>query len=505
LEGMVKQVWGKWQELPASRKLIIVVMAAASLLALAFFVPWLTREEYTPLFTELDPKNASAVVEKLKENGIPYRLAAEGTSILVPKSQVYDIRIQLAGEGVLTDTGLGFELFDKSKLGVTDFERRLDYQRALQEELRRTIVQLEEIERARVHLVLPERSVFVSEDRPASAAVTIKLKPLASLKPAQIEGIIYLVSSSVENLPPENVKVIDSSGVVLSDGVVTGGDRSPAWQKMTQEEIRRSFERDLERRIQDMLERILGPNRAVAMVTAELDFDAVEESVVEYGEGSILSQQESQEESTGGGGAQGPAGIEGNIGLPYYPETGQAGETYSRTDIITNYLVDQIERRVIQAPGRLTRLSTAVVVDGLLSNEETERITQIVQTAIGFDALRGDQISVVSMPFDARPEAIPEEMDREPEEGRFPWSWLAASLIGLALLLIVLLLLFRRGKAPQQEEIPAVETPVPVRQIVPELTEEEKIHKERQKKITDIAREKPEEAVQLLRTWLSEE
>src|SRR5690606_13245247 len=225
-------------------------MSLAVLVAGFFFWRELTKEEYAPLFTNLDPKTASAVVEVLEQNRIPYQLAAEGTSILVPKDRVYEIRIQLAGQGLLTNTGLGFELFDNTKLGVTEFERRIDYQRALEEELRRTIVQLGEIEQARVHLVLPEKSVFIKEERPASAAVTVALRPLAQLTKEQVRGIIYLVSASVENLPPENVKVINSKGVVLSDGVLDADSGTLTGLNLAQYEIKRALERDLEQRIQ---------------------------------------------------------------------------------------------------------------------------------------------------------------------------------------------------------------------------------------------------------------
>lgn len=502
----------KWRELPSSRKSIIAVMAAAILLA-SFFLIWeTTREEYSPLFTGLDPKTASAVVENLKQSGIRHRLEAEGTTIMVPKKQVYDIRIQLAGEGLLTNTGLGFELFDQSKLGVTEFERRLDYQRALQEELRRTIVQLREVEQARVHLVMPEKSVFIKEDRPASAAVTLTLKPLAKLNGEQIKGIIYLVSSSVDNLPPDNVKIIDQSGLVLSDGVLIADSESLAYQNSTQYEMRRALEKDLERRVENMLERVLGLDRVVAMVTADLNFDKRQETSVEYGEGSILSQQTSEEESQSSGGSQGVAGVEGNIGIPYYPGGGQGTETYSRNENITNYLVDQTERTTVQASGQIRRLSTAVVINGVFDAEQMDRIRAIIQTAVGYDFARGDQITVENMFFAGNPEPEIPIGETPPEEPfvRPLWQWIAVGAGALILLILLIFALRRRKKEETLEILPEtvanrVLEPIPLSKVIPEITIEERIRIEKQKKLADIVKEKPEDAVLLLRAWITDD
>lgn len=456
---------------------------------------------------------ASAVVEKLNQFGIPHRLEAEGTSITVPKKQVHDTRIQLAGEGLLTNSGLGFELFDSTKLGVTEFERRLDYQRALQEELRRTIAQMEEVEQARVHLVLPEKSVFIKEDRPASAAVTIALKPLAKLGPDQIRGIIYLVASSVENLPPENVKLIDNSGMVLSDGVLEADTGSFVHQNLAQYEMRRALEKDLEQRVQRMLERVLGLDQVVAMVTAELDFDQTEETSIEYGKDedgqATLSEQLTEEEREATTGMGGLVGVEGNMGAPYYPAGGgQGNEAYAKTDATTNYLVDQTERKTVQAPGQISRLSTAVVINGMLTAEETDQISAIVQTAVGFDPLRGDQITVEGMFFDMGPDftPIPDEVEEVPEP-RPLWQWIAMGAGAFIILLVLVLLVRRRRRAePPVEalESPPLE-PIPDSLVTPEISVEERVRIEKQKKIGEVVRERPEDAVLLLRAWLAEE
>lgn len=203
-----------------------------------------------------------------------------------------------------------------------------------------------------------------------------------------------------------------------------------------------------------------------------------------------------------------PAGIDSNIGIPYYPVGGQDTDTYSRTDTITNYMVDQTERRTVQAPGRITRLSTAVIINGMPNAEQIDRIRAIVETAVGFDPLRGDQITVEGMFFDEGPvlEPVPDDVEEPAPEPRPWWHWVLMGVGALILMAVMVILARRRRAARVEEEVPAppVEQ-IPTPKVVPELTLEEKVRVEKQKKITDIIREKPEDAVLLLRAWLSEE
>ncbi|MBC7324545.1 MAG: flagellar M-ring protein FliF, partial [Moorella sp. (in: Bacteria)] len=261
-----------WRGLTPGRRSAFIAVSLAAVVGGVFLLQWLLKPQYAPLFTSLQQRDAAAVVEKLKEMKVPYQLAAEGTTILVPKEQLYQVRLDLASAGVL-NSSQGFELFDQKKLGMTDFERNLDYQRALQGELQRTIVAMNEVEDARVHLVIPQPSVFLQEQQPPSAAVMLKLKPLAQLKPEQVRGIMELVAASVAGLKTENIRVIDVYGNVLSEGLA-GSETAPLSQKQQNlMELKRQYERDLEQRLQAMLTRILGPGKAVAMVTADLNFD----------------------------------------------------------------------------------------------------------------------------------------------------------------------------------------------------------------------------------------
>ncbi|MBC7105906.1 MAG: flagellar M-ring protein FliF, partial [Firmicutes bacterium] len=198
LRDLLARLGARWQTLAPGQKVLLVLGGAALLVTLFYLGNLAFAPRYVPLVTHLDPEGAAAVVDQLKAMKVPYRLADQGATVLVPEKQVYEARMKLASSGVLAGGGKGFELFDQTKLGVTDFAQQVDYQRALQEELRRTIVQLEEVDQARVHLVLPEKSVFVERQAQPSASVVLKLKPGHDLRAEQVRGIVSLVAGSVE-------------------------------------------------------------------------------------------------------------------------------------------------------------------------------------------------------------------------------------------------------------------------------------------------------------------
>lgn len=507
-----------WESLTGSQKSMYIVMAGAVIAAAIFFVQWMGRVNYAPLFTQLDPREASGVVEKLKELNVKYQLADQGGTVLVPEEKVYELRMQMVGSGMLVGGGVGFEIFDKSKLGMTDFERRMDYLRALQEELRRTIVQVEEVEQARVHLVLPEPSVFIKEDRPASASVTLKLSPLGRLSPEQVKAIVYLVASAVENLPPENVKIIDTRGNILSDTVAVGDNSAGlTQQRMAQQEMKRAFERDIERRVQGMLERIRGQGKVVVMVSADLDFDQREITRIEYDDqGVIRTEQVRQEEGTNTGGAVGQAGMESNI--ISYPAQGTQGESrFNKEETNRTFEIGQTQERTVYAPGRLKSLSTAVTVDGVLDAQTEARIRDLVAAATGYQysddpSGRRDQITVMSMAFDNSQAAEAkkemeafEEARRKEERIRRYVAW---GLQGLGTIMgfVVLLMIIRRIGSARSMVAVTLDEPIPVTQYMPPpLPPEEVQRREKQEKAKDIARQKPEEAAQLVKTWMAED
>ncbi len=493
-----------------------VFLVAAVLAAGLLFQHYAGRVNYAPLFTNMDARQAAGVVDKLKEMNVKYQLADQGSTVMVPREQVYDLRLQMAGSGMLVGSGIGFEIFDQTKLGVTDFERRMNYLRAMQEELRRTIVQMDEVEQARVHLVLPEPSVFVREQRAGSASVTLKLKPMARLKPEQVRAIIYLVASGVENLPPENVKVIDTQFGVLSDGVNVA-EGSLTQQRVVQQDLKREFERDLERRIQEMLERILGPGKAVAMVTANLDFNHKEVTRIEFGDQVERSVQVMEETGSSTGGATQPAGIDPNLGYTY-PVGGGGDSQFNKTTRSTTYEISQTQTKEIYAPGKLISLSTAVAVDGELDPAKVAVIENLVRAATGYNpnkkdpSLEPDQIIVTSMAFnnDYIKEAEQALADlgaaqRKAEQTR-QWITFALQALGIILAFVLgLMMLRRRMESGRMVDITVPEL-IPVKQIAtPALTQEDQMRKEKQDRVREMARQKPEEVAHLIRAWMAED
>ncbi|RKO68135.1 flagellar basal-body MS-ring/collar protein FliF [Desulfofundulus salinus] len=496
----------RWQALPRSRQVLFAAAAAGLLTTVIYLAVLIAQPAYAPLFTGLEPKQAGKIAEELKNMKIPYRLEDEGKTIAVPEGQVYNTRIQLASKGMLADSGAGLELFDRQKFGVTDFEQQVNYQRALQEELRRTITSLDEVEQARVHLVLPRESLFLDNQVEPSASIALKLK--GELKPEQVKGIMDLVVGSVQGMKPENVHIIDMEGNVLSDNLALADERARlARLSMEQYQVRRQYEKELETRIQQMLTRILGPNKAVAMVTADMDFDQRQVTTTTVQPGQTLSQQTITESGSG-------TGISGVPGTP----SSQPGSTvpaltggnsqYQKQQTITNYQLGSQQQTLVAAPGTLRRLSVAVVLNGNYSAPQLQQVQDMVSAAVGLQQNRGDQINVSAMPFDTS------YLDQFRQETAQPPTMLAslkkywpvaAGAAGLlmGLLLLILFIRRRRRRAYELEAVEEMpETPV-VTGHVP-APEETPAQPGRAQQIRDIAREKPAQVAEILKVWLKE-
>lgn len=410
----------KFTEFAGGRRLALLLGIAAAAAGLFVVALWTQQPEMQVLFGNLSPEDAASIVEKLKEAKVPYEISNGGASILVPSTQVHDLRLALAGQGLPHGSGVGFEIFDKTTMGMSEFVQKLNYRRALQGELARTIAQLPEVERARVHLAIPERRLFSSEHERPRASVALSLRKGAQLSKGQIQGVVHLVASSVEGLQPQDVTVIDGHGRLLSD---TGGE-GPARLSGAQLEYQRALEKDIETRIQSMLERIVGVNKAVVRVSSVLDFRQVELTEERFDPNGqvVRSEQRTQEKSSGSDGvAGGVPGVTSNVPPGEAAESGQTSITTSQTKNETiNYEISRTVSRVIEPFGTIKKLSVAVLVDGIYepvkagekgegtegtrkyvprSAEEMKRIEEIVKKAMGYSAERQDQVEVVNMPF----------------------------------------------------------------------------------------------------------
>lgn len=394
---------------PLKRKLSFAAVGLVSALLFALIILTARGADYRLLYSNLDATDAAAVVAWLKENNVPYRLQNEGRSIHLPANQVYEARLELAGAGIPQGGGIGFELFDKQSFGMTDFAQKVNYQRALQGELARTISNLSLVEGARVHLALPERRLFREQQKDATASVILKLVPGRSPNDGQVQGIIHLVASSIEGLEPQNVTVIDSTGRVLSKKPNEGMD-GPMTPGMLDYQTR--IERSLEERAQSLLDRALGAGNSLVKITAQLDFSKVEktEEIFDPNRAAVRSEQV-MEEKSGQNGAGGIPGVAANLDGAPVGATGAGSST--RSEETTNYEISKVISRTVAPVGALKNLSVAVLVgdrpappgsEGPVfvprNDNELVSIENMVAGALGLDQGRGDQIRVVSMPFE---------------------------------------------------------------------------------------------------------
>lgn len=507
-----------WQGLSPGRRVGLPLVVLVLLGFVVYAAVVLNQPKYVPLFTGLSAEDAGQITARLKEANIAYRLADGGASILVPQEQVYETRLSLATEGLPKGGVVGFEMLNETKLGTTDFERKLRYNWALQGELTRTIREMSEVEDARVHIVLPERSLFVAEDREPTASVLLKLRPGRRLGDGQIYGIANLIAGSVEGLKPENVTILDSSGNILSDILATApsGGGVSGRGIMAQLQVKRETEKELQRELQTMLEPLFGFGKVVARVNAELNFDYKEQSSENYapvnvdaGTGIIRSRQNRTESYQGTGGVGGVPGVSGNI-PDYQALEGGGSSQYQKSETTENYELNRVEEKLIVAPGQIKRLSVAVWVDGELSQQQLASVRQAVASAVGFNEQRGDQLFIDSMKFENK------DLSEQPEEAvtpAFNWGW-AALAAAIVLGAGVVMMTRRAGRqesdarrgqaldvliAEKQRELqPLANEPL-------EISPEEQERLNREKQVRQFADEKPEEFAGLLKSWLADD
>lgn len=411
LPDWLRNLRDQFQAWPPGRR---VLFAATALGSLAFF-GWLGlgagATPWAPLLHGVAPEEMARVVEVLEGERVPYRLEAQGTAVSVPADRLYAARIQLAAEGLPAGGGAGFELFDKPDFGVTDFVHRVNYRRALQGELARSVAALDPVARARVQIALPERSPFVGDrERTPSASVVVDLRPGAALSPVQVRGIVHLVSSSVEALTPDRVTVVDGRGRLLSGGDDEGID--PAQPHGTGEYQAR-LERELASRVEALLAPAVGAGRVVARVRADLDWTQTEQTEERFDPDSQIerSEQRSTEiEEDGASAVGGAPGVASNLpdedgGAARGPE---AGRRSRRTTETINYEISKVVRRSIEPSGTVERLTVAILLDGKpgadggfepWSETELANFEQLAKRAVGFDEQRGDQLTITTAPF----------------------------------------------------------------------------------------------------------
>jgi flagellar M-ring protein FliF len=456
------------------QRVTIPVVALAVVAGMVSFSHWRRENDFRPLYQSLAAEDAGAVVQKLKESGVEYRLADNGATVLVPSAHTAESRLALAAAGLPKSGRIGFELFDKANLGATEFAEHINFHRALEGELERSVMCLGEVELARIHVTFSKDSLYTEERQPAKASVLVRLKPGARISPANVTAISYLVSSAVEGLAPEAISVLDMQGNLLSRPrrPSNGSSDEPSDALL---DFRHGIERDLLNKINATLEPLVGADKFRAGVSVDCDFSSVEqnEEILDPSRSVMVSSQKS-EDISGGTGASGIPGTASNLPRPASrPGTMLAGVS-RRTENIA-YQTSRTVRHTRLPQGAIRRLSLAVLVDQAVrwegegakrkrvlvppTPETLKAIHDLVAGITGFTPDRGDQLIVEAMPFEST-------LHPETETGLAPTAppspavrplppWLealrdpriAGAAAGGALVLIVLVVfVMRRGR-----------------------------------------------------------
>ena len=494
----------------------------------------------TALYTDLSAADAASVVDALSSRGVSYELTDAGRTVMVPKTDVYDLRVSLAGDGLPTSNE-GYALLDNQGITTSEFRQRIDYQRALEGELAMTLSALDGVQSASVHLALPDDSVFVDEPATPTASVLVAGNAIGGISAGEVEAIVHLVASSVKDMKPEGVTVIDANGTVLSAGGGAAGGGISAGGTSERAKATAEYEARLNASIMALLSRFAGPNKVAVTVTAQLDLDETQTTSENYGpigeepeEPYVLVERVSREEygnaADAAGGDTGVLGPDGAVIEEDITADGAAGEAtdYLKEDADTQYAIDRIVEQTTEVPGEVTRLNVAVVLDeATITEEQRVQIEEMVRAAAGInEEVRGDSIVVSRMPFDTTTTAQAEEMALA-EAAAAARSQTMGMVRTIAILLVILIALFlgyRSAKnarkvtvtpinigeittgprpslgpgsaespnGPETEVVPiAINSPVDRDAIV-------------MNELTQMADRRPQEVANVLRAWLAE-
>ncbi|TKY80921.1 flagellar basal-body MS-ring/collar protein FliF [Pectobacterium polonicum] len=547
--------------LRANPKIPLLIAAAATIAIVVALTLWAKGPDYRVLYSNINDRDGGAIVSELTKLNIPYRFAENGGAIMIPAANVYETRLRLAQLGLPKGGAVGFELLDQEKFGISQFSEQINYQRALEGELSRTIETLGPVQNARVHLAIPKPSLFVREQKSPSSSVTLTLQPGRALDEGQINSIVYMVSSSVAGLPPDNVTVVDQTGRLLTQAGGSGRDLNAAQLKYSNE-----VEAMYQRRIESIIAPMVGMGNVHAQVTAQIDFSAREQTDEQYqpnqppDKAAVRSQQTSQSEQKGGPNVGGVPGALTNQPAPAPTApiatapnnanaNNQAGQqnpnnaagtqansanaviqtSNVRNDATTNYEVDKTILHTKHSTGGVKRLSAAVIVnyqppgeDGkpvALTEDQIKQIETVAREAMGFSAERGDTLNVVNTPF----------MDSAESSSELPF-WQKQAFFDLLmeagrwlLVLIVAWILWRKlvrpqlqRKSQQQEAALAAATlnkgnddvvvNLSTSEIEQQRKSQQRVSAEMQSnRIRELAENDPRVVALVIRQWMSSE
>ena len=468
MRTVLSQLVELWKSLSTAKRLALVFVTSSVLLAVLGLVFLGSRESFAVLYRDLPQDDAGKIVEKLEALKVPYRVEQSGGAVLVPEEKVHQLRLELAKTGLPRGGGVGFELFDKSQIGSTEFEQRVNLRRALEGELARSIDTVEGVKQARVHLVLPERRVFAADSEKASASVVLKLDNPGNFGKREVAGIVHLVSAAVPALARDRVSVVSTEGVTLHRPVSDTGSRAGEAADLHGEQAR-EVATSLELRVKEQLERVVGPGNADVRIHVALDPATRERTEEHYDQAKTALRSEHKTEELAGAEGAGVAGVPGartNLPDAVTPDTAPpedrlaegaaAGGGALRRSHTRNWEVDRVTEKTTLPPGDFQRVSVAVLLNSRLADRggtpasvpktpaELKSLEEIVKRAVGFDEKRGDSIKLDTMEFARLDGDLPPVAVRTP-----PWrKYLPHAVGGFAVLLAlgVYVLVRRRRK-----------------------------------------------------------
>jgi flagellar M-ring protein FliF len=504
-----RDIWGSLE----LRGQVTLVVSLLAVLGTAFFLyQFAAQPSYATLASGLDPAESAEFTSALEGAGIGYRLTGGGTGVSVDEGKLSEARVAISKQGLPRGGHVGFELFDKKSLGATDFQQKVDYQRALEGEIARTVEQIDGVQSAEVQLVLPEDTLFADEGAKASAAVLLSS---AQLEPATVRGIAHLVSSSVKGLQAPSVTITDSTGQLLWPDADSAAGGLSASAKLRAEQL---YAGQLTGQLNALLASTLGPGKAQARVHADLSLDQTSRERVIYGKKGIELQSQTEEETLGSKGATGsaPAGVSSNV--PTYSGATTAGggkSDYQHKTASKTYGVDKTIERTTVAPGAIKKLDVAVMVDESIPTGQVGALTSAISAAAGIDEKRGDTLSVSTVKFAQPVDPIAGGGGAPIVPFGIPRGLLKNMLIGLGMLVFLVVVrngLRRRereGVAPEPTWLREFQSAVPLAQLesVPLPRPNDAMLEERtalRTELEHIARTEPETVAAQVKQWLKD-
>ncbi|GAB3073841.1 flagellar basal-body MS-ring/collar protein FliF [Phycicoccus sp. Root101] len=505
------------------QRVVTAVAALAVVVGGVMFVSWVSKPSYAPVFTGLSSADAAAITAKLTDSGEPYQLADGGQTVMVPQADVYQTRITLSGEGLPAgdSNSQGYSLLDKQSMTSSDFQQKVTYQRALEGELSKTIESIEGVQAAVVHLAVPQDDVFTTDAAKPTGSVLVKTAPGTNLSSTMVDSIVHLVAGSVAKLDPAQVTVADASGKVLNAAGENGGGSAGADARQSQQI---AVSDATAAAVQSMLDKVVGPGKAVVRVDAQLNFDQQTIDRQEYvptKPNTTLTQTKSKETYNGAGGAP-VGGVLGpdNVGTG---TTGSGKNNYVKEDSTQTNAVGTLKEQTTTAPGKIQRLSVAVLLDAKSAGSvDQTQLSSLVSAAAGLDPKRGDVVQVSQMAFDTTAAATAKkELDAAAADKKRADMISLGKTVGLGVLILLALVIGllrsrRRGgpAAPQEIEVYRVPTgPAPVdalleqaesRSAAPHRESAGELRAQSRETIGTLARERPDDVARLLRGWIAD-